>query len=267
MNRTAMKMIAKSRSVTETTVPEVKNSRTESKSRIWLAMMPTEGGRCAILIESTCSKMFEAMMTSSFLPVMSMMRLRTMRMTKSKIDRNAHADRQRDHRGHGAVRHHAVVDVHDEERARQREHVHDQRGDRDVAVVRPEPADDRPEPVRARQIVRRRPRAGRRWPRGAPGMRSQDIRHRARAAGAAVAARPCSGRPPSPSWCRGRSRAESVSSRRASRARRAGPAPGSPRACAVRPYLRGRPLRRRARTAAAAVGRRGRAGRPSGLRG
>ena len=85
MNRTAMKMTAKSRSVTETTVPEVKNSRTESNSRIWLAMMPTEGGRCAIFTESTCSKMFEAMITSSFLPVMSMMRLRTMRMTKSKM--------------------------------------------------------------------------------------------------------------------------------------------------------------------------------------
>ena len=80
-----MKKTANSRSVTETTVPEVKNSRTESKSRIWLARMPTEGGRCAILTESTCSKMFDAMMTSSFLPVMSMMRLRTMRRTKSNM--------------------------------------------------------------------------------------------------------------------------------------------------------------------------------------
>jgi len=85
MYRTAMNTTAKRRSVTETTVPEVKNSRTESKSRIWLAMMPTEAGRCASFTESTCSKMFEAMITSSFLPVMSMMRLRTMRMTKSNI--------------------------------------------------------------------------------------------------------------------------------------------------------------------------------------
>ncbi len=84
MYRTAMNRTANSRSVTETTVPEVKNSRTESKSRIWLARMPTEAGRCANFTESTCSKMLAAMMTSSFLPVMSMMRLRTMRMTKSK---------------------------------------------------------------------------------------------------------------------------------------------------------------------------------------
>ena len=152
-----MNTTAKSRSVTETTVPEVKNSRTESKSRIWLARMPTEAGRCAIFTESTCSKMFEARMTSSFLPVMSMMRLRTMRMTKSKINRDAHADRQRDQRGHGAVRHHAVVDVHDEEGARQREHVHDQRGDRDVAVVRPEAA-RRPTRTSARAAGRRRRR-------------------------------------------------------------------------------------------------------------
>ena len=67
--------------------------------------------------------------------------------------RDPHADRQRDQRGHGAVRHHAVVDVHDEEGAREREHVHNQCGDRDVAVVRPEAAHDRPEPVRAGQVA------------------------------------------------------------------------------------------------------------------
>ena len=83
MKRTAMNTIANRRSVTETTVPEVKNSFTESNSRIWLARMPTDAGRCAILIASTCSKMFDARMTSSFLPVISMIRARTMRRTKS----------------------------------------------------------------------------------------------------------------------------------------------------------------------------------------
>src|SRR5262245_52893305 len=63
-------------------------------------------------------------------------------------DRNAHADRQRDHRGHGAVRDYAVVDVHDEEGARQSQQIDKQRGHSNVAVVRPEAARNRPEPVR-----------------------------------------------------------------------------------------------------------------------
>jgi hypothetical protein len=82
--RRAMNSRANSRSVAATTVPDVKNSRTASKSRIWFARMPTEPGRCAILIDSTCSKISLARMTSSFLPVTSMMRALTVRRRKSK---------------------------------------------------------------------------------------------------------------------------------------------------------------------------------------
>ena len=47
-------------------------------------MMPTELGRCAILTAITCSKMLAARTTSTVLPVTSIMRLRTVRSTKSK---------------------------------------------------------------------------------------------------------------------------------------------------------------------------------------
>ena len=46
--------------------------------------MPTDVGRCAIFTAMTCSKILAASTTSIFLPVMSMMRLRTVRSTKSK---------------------------------------------------------------------------------------------------------------------------------------------------------------------------------------
>ena len=83
-NNTTINSTAKRRSVAETTVPEVKNSRTESKSRIWLARIPTEGGRLSIRTDIMWSKMLAASTTSTFLPVMSMMRLRTTRSRKSK---------------------------------------------------------------------------------------------------------------------------------------------------------------------------------------
>jgi hypothetical protein len=84
INRTKMNRIANTMSVADTTVPDVKNSRTESKSRIWLARMPTDGGRFSIFTDMTCSKIFAASTTSIFLPVMSMMRLRTTFSRKSK---------------------------------------------------------------------------------------------------------------------------------------------------------------------------------------
>ena len=82
-NSTKTNNTANRRSVADTTVPDVKNSRTESKSRSWLARTPTDVGRWLILIDRTCSKILAASTTSSFFPVISMIRLRTVRNIKS----------------------------------------------------------------------------------------------------------------------------------------------------------------------------------------
>ncbi len=68
-------------------------------------------------------------------------------------DGDDHADAERDQRGDRAVRNNAVVDVHDEDRRGERQDVDDQRRDRDVAVIFPEPADDGPEPARLRHAA------------------------------------------------------------------------------------------------------------------
>ncbi len=75
---------------------------------------------------------------------------------KRKIKDNCEQqpDRQGDEGGHGAVGDDAVVDVHDEQRRRQGEHVHDECRDGDVTVICPELADGRPEPVRSRETDR-----------------------------------------------------------------------------------------------------------------
>ena len=114
--------------------------------------MPTEVGRLSIFTAMTCSKILAASTTSIFLPVMSMMRLRTTCSRKSNDDGQRKSDRQRDQRRDRAVRNDAVVDAHGEQRRRERQHVDDEGRDRDVAVIGAEPADHRPEPMRLRHV-------------------------------------------------------------------------------------------------------------------
>ena len=101
----------------------------------------------ASFTDCTCSKIFAASTTSIFLPVTSTMRPRTMRKHEIEHDGDDHADRKRNQRRNRAVRHDAIVDVHREDRRGEREQIDDQRGNRDVAVVLPEPLGDGPEPV------------------------------------------------------------------------------------------------------------------------
>ena len=69
-------------------------------------------------------------------------------------DRNAEAESERDQGRDRAVRDHAIVHVHDEDRRRECDQVHDERRDRDMTVVGAKAGDDGPEPVRARQVAR-----------------------------------------------------------------------------------------------------------------
>ena len=82
-----------------------------------------------------------------------MMRLRTVRRTKSNDDGNEQPDGQRNERRNRAVGHDAVVDVHDEEGRRQRKDVHQQCRRGDMHVVRPKALHDRPEPMLAGRIA------------------------------------------------------------------------------------------------------------------
>ena len=69
-------------------------------------------------------------------------------------DRERHADGKRDQRCDRAVRHHAIVHVHDEQWRRQRDDIDDESRDRDVTVVGPVAANDRPEPMIFRHVSR-----------------------------------------------------------------------------------------------------------------
>jgi hypothetical protein len=73
---------------------------------------------------------------------------------QNKIESNCNAqpNAQSDERGNRGIRHHAVIDIHREERRREREHVDKERGDSDMAVIRPELANDAPEPMRLRYL-------------------------------------------------------------------------------------------------------------------
>jgi hypothetical protein len=59
------------RSTIATTVPEVKNSRSDSNSRRLLAMAPVEAPLLASFIDISCSSSRLAMITSAFLPATS----------------------------------------------------------------------------------------------------------------------------------------------------------------------------------------------------
>lgn len=63
-------------------------------------------------------------------------------------------DRERSQRRNCTVRHDAVIDVHREERCGEPEHVDNECGNGDVAVIRSEAANDTPEPVRFREVSR-----------------------------------------------------------------------------------------------------------------
>ena len=154
MNSTAMKSSANRRSVAATTVPEVKNSRAASKSRIWLARTPTDIGRWAILIERTCSKISAARIDIEFLAG----HVDDPRADgpQQEVENNGKGkpDRERSQRRNRTVRHDAVIDVHREERCGEPEHVDNECGNGDVAVIRSEAANDTPEPVRFREVSR-----------------------------------------------------------------------------------------------------------------
>src|SRR3546814_19575803 len=59
------------RSTSATSVPEVKNSRSDSNSRRLFAMAPVEAGFASRRVDIQCSSSRLAMMTSAFLPAMS----------------------------------------------------------------------------------------------------------------------------------------------------------------------------------------------------
>jgi hypothetical protein len=73
---------------------------------------------------------------------------------QEKIERNRYSepDAERDERGERPVRHHAVIDVHYEEGRGERQHIDDEGRDGDMAVIRPEPANHAPEPVRPKRL-------------------------------------------------------------------------------------------------------------------
>ena len=71
---------------------------------------------------------------------------------KIEHDRQPHSDRQRDQRRDRAVRDNPVVHAHNEQRRRQRQHVDQKGGQRNVPVTGPVHLDHRPEPMIARKV-------------------------------------------------------------------------------------------------------------------
>ena len=65
-----------------------------------------------VFTDCTCSKIFAASTTSIFLPVTSTMRAAHHAQHEIEDNGDDHADRERDERRNGAVRHHAIVHVH-----------------------------------------------------------------------------------------------------------------------------------------------------------
>ena len=148
-----MNTTANSRSVTDTTVPDVKNSRTESK---FAHLIGEDADRCRPLRHFDRQHVFENVGRQHDVELLAGHiddPAADHAQDKIEYDGDAHSDGERDQRRDRAIWHDAVVDVHDEKRARQRQHVHDQGGGRNVAVIRPETPDDGPEPVRARQVA------------------------------------------------------------------------------------------------------------------
>ncbi len=139
--------------MTDTTVPEVKNSRTEFE---FAHLVGENADRGRSLRHLDREDVLEDVRRQDDIELLAgHVDDPAADHAQHEIEDNgdAHADRQGDERGNCAVRHDAIIDVHNEKRARQCQHVHDQRGGRDMAVIRPEAADDRPEPVGVRQVT------------------------------------------------------------------------------------------------------------------
>jgi hypothetical protein len=255
---------AKGRSISAVTVDEAMKSRTCSKPRRLagerahrLGPVASAGQHRSISVAESCTSM-RALASST-------KRLRRLRRTGRRQHQHD-ADGQRPQRLDGVVGHHAVVDVHREDRERQREQVDQQRG----ATAR-----------RGRRSAAHHSALQNQWPwrvgphgRSASGRRSGNGAHEQHHAGVAggeiVAARVTAPWPVSGSSTRALPSARSPAARRLrlSSTRTAGRAAGvdrrpAPRAAGASPC---RHARRRARPAPASAGRRRAAGRPTARR-
>ena len=128
-------------------VAEVKKSRRLSNSRRLLANAPAEAGRAAMRMPITCSKIRLASLRSAIAAGAVDEVGAQIAQYEVEYEHCDHAGREHPERLDGMVRHHAVVDVHDEQRAGEGEQVDQHRGKQDFGVDRPGLGERAPEPA------------------------------------------------------------------------------------------------------------------------
>ena len=175
------------RSTSVTTVAEVKKSRRLSNSRRLLANAPAEAGRAAMRMPITCSKMPAGELEVGD-PAGAVDEVAA-QIAQHEIEPEHRGGAGGEHpqRLDRVVRHHPVVDVHDEQGAGQREQVDQDRGQEDLGVDRPGPGERAPEPAAARDAldlvrpaVEAQPRPGEQGVAGIAGRRARRAAARSR---------------------------------------------------------------------------------------